>query len=60
MKGISSWQVLKVAILFPIFGKVLPRDLSSLEPLLVEGVWNRVRGRLVLLSAGGTVPIRDS
>ncbi|MFZ8786385.1 hypothetical protein [Thermocrinis sp.] len=50
MKGISSWQVLKVALLFP----------SPLKPVLVEGVWNRVRGRLVLLSARGTVPIRDS
>ncbi len=55
----SAWQVLKVALLFPILGKVLPRDLSPLKPLLVEGVWDRVRSRLVPLSAGGTVPIRD-
>jgi hypothetical protein len=55
----SAWQVLKVALLFPILGKVLPRDLSPLKPLLVEGVWDRVRNRLVPLSAGGTVPIRD-
>jgi hypothetical protein len=54
-----AWQVLKVALLFPILGKVLPRDLSPLKPLLVEGVWDRVRGRLVPLSDGGTVPIRD-
>jgi IS605 OrfB family transposase len=53
------WQVLKVALLFPILGKVLPRDLSPLKPLLVEGVWDRVRSRLVPLEAGGTVPIRD-
>jgi hypothetical protein len=26
---------------------------------LVEGVWDRVRSRLVPLEAGGTVPIRD-
>jgi hypothetical protein len=25
----------------------------------VEGVWDRVRSRLVPLEAGGTVPIRD-
>jgi len=55
----SAWQVLKVALLFPILGKVLPRDLSPLKPILVEGVWDRVRSRLVPLEAGGTVPIRD-
>jgi len=55
----SAWQVLKVALLFPILGKVLPRDLSPLKPVLVEGVWDRVRSRLVPLEAEGTVPIRD-
>jgi IS605 OrfB family transposase len=49
-----AWQVLKVALLFPILGKVLPRDLSPLKPVLVEGVWDRVRSRLVPLEAGGT------
>jgi len=55
------WQVLKVALLFPILGRVLPRDLSPLKPVLVEGVWDRVRHSkgLVPLEAGGTVPIRD-
>jgi hypothetical protein len=46
-------QVLKVALLFPIFGKVLPRDLSPLKPILVEGAWDRMRGRLAPLEAGG-------
>jgi hypothetical protein len=55
----SAWQVLKVALLFPILGRVLPRDLSPLKPVLVEGVWNRVRSRLVPLEAGWTVPMRD-
>jgi len=55
----SAWQVLKVALLFPILGKVLPRDLSPLKPVLVEGALDRVRSRLVPLEAGGTVPIRD-
>jgi len=50
----SAWQVLKVALLFPILGRVLPRDLSPLKPVLVEGVWDRVRSRLVPLEAGGT------
>jgi hypothetical protein len=59
MEGIPSWQVLKVVLFFPILGRVLPRDLSPLKPLLVEGAWDRVRSRLVPLEAGGTVPIRD-
>jgi IS605 OrfB family transposase len=49
----SAWQVLKLALLFPILGRVLPRDLSPLKPVLVEGVWDRVRSRLVPLEAGG-------
>jgi IS605 OrfB family transposase len=49
----SAWVVPKVALLFPILGKVLPRDLSPLKPVLVEGVWDRVRSRLVPLEAGG-------
>jgi IS605 OrfB family transposase len=55
------WVVLKVALLFPILGKVLPRDLSPLKPILVEGAWDRVRrsNGLVPFEAGGTVPIRD-
>ncbi len=48
-----AWQVLRVALLFPILGKVLPRDLFPLKPVLVEGVWDRVRSRLVPLEAGG-------
>jgi IS605 OrfB family transposase len=54
-----AWQVLKVALLFPILGRILPRDLSPLKPVLVEGVWDRMRIRLVPLEAGGTVPIGD-
>jgi predicted transposase len=30
------------------------REFIPLKPILVEGVWDRVRGRLVPLSAGGT------
>jgi IS605 OrfB family transposase len=55
------WLVLKVALLFPILGRVLPRDLSPLKPLLVEGVWDRVRYSkgLVPLEAGETVLMKD-
>jgi hypothetical protein len=49
-----AWQVLKVAVLLPILGKVLPRNLSPLKPILVEGAWDGVRSRLVPLEAGGT------
>jgi IS605 OrfB family transposase len=48
-----AWQVLKVALLFPILGRILPRDLSPLKPVLVEGVWDRVRKGLAPLEAGG-------
>jgi len=39
----SAWQVLKVALLFPVLGKVLPRDLSPLKLVLVERAWKRER-----------------
>jgi IS605 OrfB family transposase len=48
-----AWQVLKVAILFPILGRIPPRDLSPLKPMLVEGVWDRVRSRSAPLEVGG-------
>jgi hypothetical protein len=35
------------------------REFIPLKPILVEGVWDRVRGRLVPLSAGGDVTMRD-
>jgi len=56
-----AWQVLRVALLFPILGRIPPRDLSPLKPILVEGAWDRVRrsNGLVPLEAGGTVPMRD-
>ena len=41
----SAWQVLRVALLFPILGKVLPT--------LVEGVWDRVSSGLAPLEVGG-------
>jgi cell division ATPase FtsA len=49
----SAWQVLRVALLFPILGRILPRDLSPLKPILVERVWDRVRSRLATLEVGG-------
>jgi hypothetical protein len=59
MEGTLVQQVLKVALLFPVLGKVLPRDFSPLKPVLVEGVWDRAKKGLVPLSAGGRVLMRD-
>jgi len=50
----SAWQVLKVAVLFPVLGRSFARDLSPLKRLLVQGKWDWVRKRLVPLEAGGT------
>jgi len=49
----SAWQVLKVALLFPVLGRSFARDLSPLKLLLVQGKWNRRRSKLVPLFAGG-------
>jgi len=38
-----AWQVLRVALLFPILEKSFIRDFSPLKPLLVQGKWNRRR-----------------
>jgi predicted transposase len=37
----SAWQVLRVAVPFPILGKTPSRGLSPLKPILVEGVLDR-------------------
>jgi len=50
----KAWQVLRVALLFPILEKSFIRDFSPLKPILVRGKWNRRRSRLVPLGAGGT------
>jgi len=55
----KAWQVLKVALLFPVLGRSFARDLSPSKPLLVQGKWDWVRKGLVPLEAGGDVPMRD-
>jgi len=42
-----TWQVLKVALVIPMLGKVFTRDFSSLKTLLVLGDVDRVASRLV-------------
>jgi predicted transposase len=37
----SAWQVLRVAVPFPILGRTPSRGLSPLKPVLVEGVLDR-------------------
>jgi transposase, putative, N-terminal domain len=37
----SAWQVLRVAVPFPILGRTPSRDLSPLKPVLVEGMLDR-------------------
>jgi hypothetical protein len=46
-------QFLKVAFLFSILGKILPRDLHILKSILIEGASGRHSNRLVPLEAGG-------
>jgi hypothetical protein len=53
LKSNRAWQVLKVALLFPILGKVLPRDLSPLRSILVEMAWERMRNRSAPLELEG-------
>jgi IS605 OrfB family transposase len=42
-----AWQVLRVALVIPMLGKVFTRDFSSLKTLLVLGDVDRVASRLV-------------
>ncbi len=44
------WQVAKVSLTIPVLGRSLPRDLSPLKPILVEGKWDRVVKGLVPVS----------
>jgi hypothetical protein len=48
----TAWQVLKVALLFPVLER---KTLLSSR----KGAWDRVGKGLVPLEAGGTVPMRD-
>ncbi len=50
MSSYKLWQVVKVALTIPVLDKSLPRDLSPLKPILVEGDWDRVVKRLVPVS----------
>jgi len=49
----KAWQVLRVALVIPMLGKVFTRDFSSLKTLLVLGDVDRVASRLVPAQADG-------
>jgi len=49
----GAWQVLRVAVPFPILGKTPSRGLSPLKPILLEGVLDRVRNRLAPVGLAG-------
>ncbi|WP_236682851.1 IS200/IS605 family accessory protein TnpB-related protein [Thermus filiformis] len=37
--GANPWRVLRVGLLLPLLGHEVPRDLSPLKPVLVQGLW---------------------
>ncbi len=49
----KSWRVAGVAFASPLLGRAVPRDLSPLKPVLVEGAWERVAARLGPHPGGG-------
>ena len=49
----KAWQVLRVALVIPVLGKVFTRNFSSLKTLLVLGDVDRVASRLVPAQADG-------
>jgi predicted RNase H-like nuclease (RuvC/YqgF family) len=51
----KAWQVLKVALVFPVLGKSFVRDYSSLKSLMISGMWNRMASRLAPFQADGTL-----
>jgi predicted transposase len=49
----SAWQVLRVAVPFPILGRTSLRSLFLPKPMLVEGVLDRVRKMLAPVGLAG-------
>lgn len=37
--GANPWRVLRVGTFLPLLGRMVPRDLSALKPVLVRGSW---------------------
>jgi hypothetical protein len=44
--GQKLWRVLRVAFAIPLLGRLFVRDFSPLRPVIVQGKWEGVAGRL--------------
>jgi IS605 OrfB family transposase len=44
--GQKLWRVLRVAFAIPLLGRSFVRDFSPLRPVVVQGKWERIAGRL--------------
>ena len=44
--GQKLWRVLRVALAIPLLGKSFARDFSPLRPVMVQGKWEGIAGRL--------------
>jgi hypothetical protein len=40
------WRVLRVAFAIPLLGRLFVRDFSPLRPVMVQGRWEGIAGRL--------------
>jgi hypothetical protein len=44
--GQKLWRVLRVAFAIPLLGRLFVRDFSPLRPVMVQGRWEGIAGRL--------------
>jgi hypothetical protein len=44
--GQKLWRVLRVALYIPLLGRLFARDFSPLRPVMVQGRWEGIAGRL--------------
>jgi IS605 OrfB family transposase len=44
--GQKLWRVLRVALYIPLLGRLFVRDFSPLRPVMVQGRWEGIAGRL--------------
>ncbi|WP_045246245.1 IS200/IS605 family accessory protein TnpB-related protein [Thermus filiformis] len=51
--GANPWRVLRVGFFLPLLGLEVPRDLSPLKPVLVQGLWEGRKAGLGPLTGGG-------
>jgi len=51
--GAKPWRVLRVGFFLPLLGREVPRDLSLLKPVLVQGLWEGRKAGLGPLTGGG-------